>query len=38
MYLIFFSHSSVGGHLNCFHFLAIFNSATMSMRVQMPLQ
>ena len=30
MYHNFFIHSSVGGHLGCFHFLAIVNSATMS--------
>ena len=26
---VFFIHSSVNGHLGCFHFLAIVNSAAM---------
>ena len=30
MYHIFFIHSSVGGHLGCFHDLAIVNSAAMN--------
>ena len=30
MYHIFFSHSSVDGHLGYFHILAIVNSATMN--------
>ena len=30
MYHIFFIHSSVDGHLGCFHGLAIINSAAMN--------
>ena len=33
MYHIYFIHLSVNGHLDCFHVLAIVNSAEMNIRV-----
>ena len=37
MYHRFLIHSSAGGHLGCFHVLAIINSAVMNIGVHVPL-
>ena len=37
MYLIFFTHSSVEGHLGCLQFLAIMNKADMNIVEQVSL-
>jgi hypothetical protein len=35
---ISFIHSSVDGHVGCFHILAVVNSATINIQGQMSLQ
>ena len=38
MYHIFFIHSSVAGHLGCFHVLAIINDAAMNIEMHVSFQ
>ena len=38
MYLYFFIHSFIDGHLDCFHVLAVLNSTTMNIKVYISFQ
>ena len=38
IYHVFFIHSSVSGHLDCFQVLAIVNSAAMNTEIRAPFQ
>ena len=38
MYHVFFIHSSVDGHLGCFHVLAVVNYATVNIGVHVSFQ
>ena len=37
VHYIFFIHSSIDGHIDCFHLLAILNNAERNIGVQIPL-